>query len=210
MEQMEQGKVAKLRQKIIDDAEAEAREILEQANAEAGVIKDEAEAEVRQIEAEAKAKAEAEAKEHIRRQVSLGELEARKAILADKGNVLEEVFNRALDDLKRRDREGSYALTKGLLLKAVEHGDEEVIMSPDDRSAVGEAFVRDVNSKLKSQGRRGEMTLSEETREIRGGFILRRGRAEINSSYETLLAMLRDEVETEIAKMLFGGSEKSE
>jgi V/A-type H+-transporting ATPase subunit E len=207
---MEQGKVAKLKQKIIDDAEAEAREILEQANAEAKAIRDEAEAEARRIEDEAKAKADAEAKEHIRRQVSLGELEARKAVLAEKGKVLEEVFNRALDDLKRRDREGGYALTKKLMLKAVEHGDEEVIISPEDRSAVGEALVRDINSKLKSDGRRAEITLSEETRDIRGGFILRRGRAETNSSHETLLAMLRDEVETEIAKILFGDNEKSE
>jgi V/A-type H+-transporting ATPase subunit E len=206
---MEQSKVGRLTQKIIDDAEAEAAEILRQAKTEADAAAAEARAQVRKIETEAGSRAQAEAREHIRRQVSLGELEARKGILAEKGEIIEEVFDRALEDIKRKDRESGYGLTKGLLLKAIEHGDEEIIMSPEDRKAVGGAFVSGINSELRKGGKRGDVKLSDETRSMRGGFVLRRGRAEINSTYETLLAMLRDDVETEIATILFGGGRQS-
>jgi V/A-type H+-transporting ATPase subunit E len=70
---------------------------------------------------------------------------------------------------------------------------------------VGGAFVEGLNRELVKAGKRGEVKLSSDTRDISGGFILRRGRAETNGSFDTLLAMLRDEIETEIAEILFGG-----
>jgi V/A-type H+-transporting ATPase subunit E len=201
---MEQGKVTKLRQKIIEDAEAEARTIVDEGAAEAKSILDGARAEADRIAADFKARAIAEAAEHVRRQVSLRELEARKAILTEKGRVIDQVFDQVLEELRRRDREGGHALTRDLLLKAIEVGDEEIITSPEDRESIGKAFIKDLNAELAKTGRRGEVTLSDETRDIKGGFILRRGRAETNSTFETLLSMLRDDVETEVAELLFG------
>jgi V/A-type H+-transporting ATPase subunit E len=120
--------------------------------------------------------------------------------------VIDEVYEQALEELRRRDREGGYALTRDLLFKAIESGDEEIIVSPDDRQAITPAFLESINGELRKAGKRAEVKLAEDTREIRGGFILRRGQVETNSSYETLLAMLRDEVETEVAAVLFGES----
>ena len=206
---MDKGKAAKLRQKIISDAEAEAQKIVGEGEAQAKGIMDEARAQAEKIAAEAKARAQGDAAEHVRRQVSLRELEAKKAILAEKGRVIEEVFSQVLEKLRAKDREGGYSLTKGLLLKAIESGDEEIIVAPEDRKAIPAGLIEGVNSELKKAGKRDEVKLSDETRDIKGGFILRRGRAETNSSFETLLTMLRDDVETEIANILFGGpSEK--
>jgi V/A-type H+-transporting ATPase subunit E len=203
---MEQGKVEKLRQKIISDAEAEAGKIAAEAEAQAGAVLGEARVEADRIAAESRERAESEAKEHIRRQISLRELEARNALLGEKGKMIEEVFEKALDDLRRKDREGGYSLTRDLLFKAIESGDEEIILSPEDRQGITSSFLASLNDELRKQGKRGEIKLAEDTREIRGGFVLRHGRTEINSSFETLLAMLRDEVETEVANILFGES----
>ena len=204
---MEHGKAEKIRQKILNDAQAEARKIMEGAEAEARGIRQEAQARADSIASDYKARARADADEHIRRQLSLRELEARKAILAEKWAVIEEVFDKALASLRERDRQSGYGLTMELLLKAVETGNEEIIMAPEDRQAIDKSFIENLNANLRKAGKRGEVSLSEETRDIRGGFILRRGRTETNSSFDTLLAMLRDEVETEIAEILFGKRE---
>ena len=202
---MESGKAEKLRQKIVTDAEAEAGRIIEEGRAEVGKIKAEADAEVAGIASEFSRKAKAQAEEYIRRQVSLRELEARKAVLTEKGGLIDEIFAKALEELRARDRKGGYALTRELLLGAIEVGDEEIILSSEDRSAVGGTFAEDLNKELVKAGKRGEVKISSDTRDISGGFILRRGRAETNGSFGTLLAMLRDEIETEIAQILFGG-----
>jgi V/A-type H+-transporting ATPase subunit E len=201
---MEQGKIEKLKHKIVSDAEAEAGRITGEGEAQAKTILAEVQAEVDRITAEFKVRAEGEAKEHIRRQVSLRVLAARNALLAEKGKMIEEVFEKALEEIRHRDREGGYSLTRALLLKAIETGDEEIIVSPEDRQAITRAFLESLNGELRKAGKRAEVKLAEDARKIRGGFVLRRGQVEINSSFETLLAMLRDEVETEVAGILFG------
>ena len=206
---MQEDKIEKLRQKIIKDAEDQAARTIGEGEAEAQTILEDAKNQVAGIRADFEARAKAEAEEHIRRQLSLRELEARKAILAEKWRVIDEVFGRALEELRRRDLEGGYSLTKELLLKAIEVGDEEIIMSPEDGQAIGNSFLKDINSKLKAVGKRGEVTLSEQTRDIKGGFILVRGRSEVNSSFQTILSMIRDEVETEVAGILFGQIKES-
>jgi V/A-type H+-transporting ATPase subunit E len=200
---MDGGKAEKLRHKIISDAEAEARRIVEEGEAEAQGVREESDTEVSKIKSEFAGKAKSRAEEYIRRQTSLRELEARKAILAEKGALIDEVFDRALEELRKRDRDGGYALTRKLLLDAIETGDEEILLSPEDRKAVDASFVKNLNAELQKAGRRGEVTISDETRDIKGGFILRRGRAETNASFDTLLAMLRDDMETEVAGILF-------
>jgi len=201
---MEQGKAARLKQKIISDAEAEADKILKEGADEAEALLGAARAEADKITSDFEARAEAEAKEHVRRQVSLRELDARKTVLTEKGKMIDEVFEKVLEELVRQDRDGGHALTRDLLLKAIEVGDEEIIVSPDDRKAIGDSFLESLNNELTASSRRGEVTLSDETRQIRGGFVLRRGRLEVNATFETLLLMLRDDVETEVADLLFG------
>lgn len=201
---MDSGKAEKLRKKIIGDAEAEARKVVEEGEAEASSIKAEAEGRTREIAAEFAEKAASRAEEYIRRQISLRELEARKAILAEKGALIDDVFAKALEELRKRDREGGYALTRKLLLSAVETGDEEIILSREDKQRMDDSFIKGLNTELARAGKRGEITISGETRDIKGGFVLRRGRLETNASFDTLLAMLRDDIETEIADALFG------
>ena len=201
---MEQGKLEKLKRKIIADAESEASKIIEEAKSEASRILDEAKAEASRIKEEFETKAREEAAEHVRRQISLRELEARKAILGEKGKALDEVFEKALEELRRKDRESGYGITWRLLLEAVETGDEEIIIDAEDRKALPPDYLDRLNEELRRQAKRGELKLSEDSRAIRGGFILKRGRSESNSTFDTLLGMVRDDLETEVSQILFG------
>jgi V/A-type H+-transporting ATPase subunit E len=205
---MESGKAEKLKQKIINDAETEARATVEDGQARARKIKAEAEDQARVVASDFDKKAKAHAEEYIRRQISLRELEARKAVLSEKGALLDQVFDQALAKLRERDRKGGYSLTRKLLLGAIEVGDEEIILSGEDRREIGDSFVEDLNRELRKVGKRGEVKLSAETRDIKGGFILKRGRVEVNGSFDTLLEMLRDDIETEVAGILFAGGKE--
>ena len=47
------------------------------------------------------------------------------------------------------------------------------------------------------------LTLSQETREMDGGLILREGNVEINCAFETQLRLLRESMAAEVAGILF-------
>ena len=204
---MEQGKAQKLRDRIIKDAEEEARKIVAGGEAEAAEITGEAKARAAEITGRAEERAVDEAREHVRRQVSIRELDARKALLGEKGRFMDRAFEKAIEEIRRKDVEGGYALTKSLLLKAIETGDEEIVFSPEDKKEVGNSFLADLNRELKSKGLKGEVTIADETRPMEGGFILKSGRKETNATYEVTLEMMRDEAELEISNALFKGAQ---
>ena len=47
------------------------------------------------------------------------------------------------------------------------------------------------------------LTVSEETRPIRGGFILKNGRIEVNCAFETMIRAERERTAGAVAKLLF-------
>ena len=102
----------------------------------------------------------------------------------------------------------SIALLAALAAKAAATGREQLIFSPKDRERVGEQVVAAANEKLSQDGATemlaGQLTLSEETRPMRGGFILSDGEVEVNCAFETLVRLQRSEVSGEVAKALFG------
>jgi V/A-type H+-transporting ATPase subunit E len=200
---MEQGKVQRLRDRIIKDAEEEARNIVAEGEAEAERIADEARGRAAEVTERARGRAESEAREHIRRQISIRELDARKAVLGEKGKLMDQAFEKAMESLRRKDVGGGYALTKSLLLKAIETGDEEIVLSPEDKKGINESFLAGLNKELKSKGLKGKVKVADDTRPMKGGFILRSGRKEINATFESMLAMMRDETELEISDALF-------
>ena len=50
----------------------------------------------------------------------------------------------------------------------------------------------------------GQLTLSDETAGIPGGFILRNGSIEVNCAYDTLIRLQKTETAGQVARQLFG------
>ena len=71
-------------------------------------------------------------------------------------------------------------------------------------SKVGAFLGKVVNSAAAQITGTGLLTLSEETRPIRGGFILADGPVEVNCSFETMLRVRREQLEKPAAEILFG------
>lgn len=181
---------------------------------------DQARAQAQEIEARYASQAEAQA-EAIRRKgeqdaalrqerlVDVAKLEARKALLAAKQDMVGQAFDLALKKLLELPDQEYIALLAKLAVAASRTGREQVIFSQKDRSRYGKQAVTMANEMLaKKAGPRaaesaGMLTLAEEARPMAGGLILRDGRVETNCSFEVLIHLQRDALSAEVARALF-------
>ena len=82
-------------------------------------------------------------------------------------------------------------------------GDETLILNEDGNKIVSKEVVAEINAELKAKGLKGEIKISETIGSFRGGFILEKGGVEINNTFESLVDSLKDQLEFEVAKVLF-------
>jgi len=57
--------------------------------------------------------------------------------------------------------------------------------------------------RLEKRGLYGKLTVSEETRDIQGGVIVKQGDIEANCSVETLTELCRSELASQVADLMF-------
>ena len=191
--------IEKITQRIEADAQAEIDRILSEAREEAdqitGRYKAQAEAEAASLAARNK-KTAAEREERL---VSVAQMEARKVGLAAKQEMVEKAYVRALEKLCAMPDKKYVETVAVLLVQAAPDGLGTVIFAPAERKRIGAEAVALANKKLGN----GKLTLSEETRPIRGGFILKNGNVEVNGTFETLVRFQKGTMASEVAKILF-------
>ncbi|MBS4022270.1 MAG: V-type ATP synthase subunit E [Dethiobacter sp.] len=193
----------KLKSKILSEAEAQADQVLDNARQRTAVAvgKGEQEAAARMKTLLEQARLQAE--ERLRRAKTIADLDARKAILSAKEDMIEDSFKQALERLLNLEAAAYTEILFPMLLAAAQTGREEIIVSPKDSGLYTQDFLDRVNQALIQQGKEGKLTLSGEKREMQGGFILRFGDVEINASFNSILRMQRDQLEPEVAAILF-------
>ncbi len=143
-----------------------------------------------------------EAAQRRQRALSAAELERKRALLAEKQQLISESFQLAVDKLCSLPEEEYVQLLARLAAGAAE-GEAQLIFSPKDRAMVGKKVVQAANRLLEAQGKPGRLTLAEDSRDIRGGLILQTGRVEVNCSFEALAAYSRAELSVQVAEILF-------
>lgn len=148
-------------------------------------------------------KAREDAQEIKRRVRAVAEMEMRKDILAVKQQLIDQVFDQVMEQLKNLSTEEYQNILLNLFIKTVDTGREQVIIASGDQERVNQQFIDRVNQTLIEQGKTGNLTLSGESRDIKGGFILKSGGVEINNSFEAILRMEREELEPKVAEILF-------
>ena len=121
-------------------------------------------------------------------------------------------------------------LLAALLVRASSTGREEVVFSTEDREGAGKAAVARANELLAKEAApelplgdgvvanllnkvaagvsafaqgTAMLAVSEETRDISGGFILKDGRIEVNCTFDALVRAEREQTAGEVAKLLF-------
>ncbi len=151
-----------------------------------------------------------QAEDDKRQRIALEALDTRKGTLDEKRRLLEQVFARAREELVALPAERYRDLLVGTLVSAAEDGAGEVILSPADRERFGDEVVAAANRALERVGVAGALRLSEETREMSGGFVLRAKDVEVNGSLDSQIASRREELEEKMVPILFGESTEAE
>ena len=193
----------KIQAKILEEARALAEANVKRAEEEAAnmikTAREEAEAKRKQIIE----KAELEAAEVKKRIISIAELEARKQKLQAKQEVVDEAFDLALKKFNSLpDNEYQSILIK-MISFCVKTGEEEILLSARDKQRLSPGFIDELNKILHQKGISANLKISDETRDINCGFILKSGDIELNNSFEAIIRMHRDDIEPEVIKTLF-------
>ena len=195
--------IGNLTSKILKDAEVKRDNILAVAEEEKAKILNKKKDEAKTLEATMLEKAKSEAETRKERVISSAELKARNEKLAAKQEVIEEVFSKSVEKLcKLNDREFVKFIKDSILSLDID-GDESLILNNDGQKIVSKEVVEQINTELKAKGLKGEIKISETVGSFRGGFVLEKGGVEVNNTFEALVDSLKDELEFEVAQVLF-------
>lgn len=193
----------KIIERIQNDAQNQVNEIKDRASAAADEIIEKAKADAGALRAQIVEKAKSEAEQRKQRIISTARLDFRKSLLAEKQKAIDAAFQGALGSLINMESAKYQEILKNMILVNIHTGHEEVILSKRDRARLGDNLVRAINRQLSKSGKKASLTLSKDTYDIQGGFVLRRGKIELNSSFESLFKSFRGELESEVSKILF-------
>lgn len=195
--------IEKITARIIEDAEREIAAMQQETEEEVNTLLAQAQTEAEQESMELLIRGRRAAEERRERLSSSADMECRKLELAAKQELLQQSFDAALEELCALPQERYVTLLSALAVEASSSGRERMILSAKDADRLGEELVKAANTALQRAGRRGELTLSEETRPIPGGFILAEGDVELNCAFDTLVRLQREKLEKEVAAILF-------
>lgn len=195
--------IEKLTGRIYEEAEKEASAIIGAAEKEAADItaKFEATASEEYEILEKKGKLAAEQREE--RLASSAKLEAKKLVLEAKQEMVSKAFELALEKLKNLDDDKYVDFLSNLAVEARRSGNEQILLSENDRNKYGTQVVASANKKLQDNGKTANISLSDEAAKIEGGLLLKENNIEMNCSFEMLLRLKKDELATEVSKVLF-------
>lgn len=197
------AKIDGLINKIIEDAEAEREIILKKAEVESNAIIKKKIDEAKEVGSSIIEKANIEAKLKRERIISNTTLKVRNEKLAAKQRVISDIFNEAFDKLCSMSNGDFLNYLKATIISLKIDGDEEIILNTQNREFVDSRFISEINNELITMNKLGNLRISSRIGEFKGGFILEKNGIEINNTFEALINSYRDELEFEVANILF-------
>lgn len=189
-----------LTSKILKDAEERKESILASGEEEKEKILSKKLAKAKELEEEIIKKAKAEAKSKKERILSSASLKVRNDKLSAKQEVIKEVFEKSIEKLSSISGNELLAFIRESILSLGEIGEQTMILNKDGMDVVDLTFMYELNQAL---GEKGNIKLSQEVGNFKGGFILEKDGIQINNTFEALVSSLSDELEFEVARALF-------
>ncbi len=218
--------LSRITDRILDDARAQADEVLARAQEESKKIKNEYAQRAAQIVAECNAQAKSNAAQLVARARSEERTQTRDKLLMLKGEMTSRAFTAAQNELEGlADKQRLSLITRIMIsvLTAEYEAEQERIRMGDTCEGDGERIYeillcrRDLDKlgdELMDSFRRGivgrdmgdltsRVRLSGECAKIGTGLVVRIGDIEINCSVESIIASLRQRLEGDVEKILF-------
>ena len=187
--------------KIISDAKAEADKLLKQAADKQAAEQADADQKLADYNEHTRSLVEKAAEDEKAHILAAARMQIAKDLLAEKRKVLDEVLDKARENVMGLPDDDYKKLMAKLIADAVETGDEEVILDAGE-TRLDTEFNQGVNHSL-GPGSRGNLKLADQKLNLGAGFVLRRDKIKTNVSIDVLLDRARKDLEIELAKDLF-------
>lgn len=189
--------------KIKKDAEVQRDAILAQANENTTLIINKKESVAKKDATDFLEKSKKEAITKRSRILSSANLKVRNDKLVAKQNVISDIFEKAKNELNNMSDDKFKEFITNKVLSSNISGNENIIVNENKKSVLNEAFIKELNAKLIAANKKGELKVSDLNGSFNGGFIIEKDGIEINNTFDSLVDSLRDEMEFEIAQIMF-------
>lgn len=193
--------IDKMTSQILAEANSQADEIRKEAQVEVDKIcqqaKEEAQAMMEQISNKSRTKAIS----YQERMKSAADLRRRTAVLKAKQEIIAHILQKGYDTFCEKEDIEYFKTIEEMLKKFASAQKGKVYFSSRDLKRCPPNFAGTISAIAQSRG--GELELSDQAREIMGGFILSYGGVEENCSFEAIFAARKDELQDAVQKVLF-------
>lgn len=182
--------------RIADEGENAAREIIAAAEAEARALRAEYAKKAEGVREKILVRAGKDAEDAAFRIESAASSDVRRSYLAKKQELISEAFIKAEEKLASLSGDELVLALASLAIRAADGESGELILAEKDASLKEKILAKCSENK--------GITVSEKMHSLGGGFIFKRGNTEINCTFSRLAHELREELQLEIAEILFG------
>ncbi|NLF36081.1 MAG: hypothetical protein GX584_02895 [Clostridiaceae bacterium] len=186
--------------KIINDAKEQADKRLDEAKQKISVMKKAVKEQLDEKKQEQIELAEKEAENIIKRAVANRNLEGKKQLLSVKQKVISKVFETAHVELMNMPENDLLKMYKNLIIGSLEKGKNEIMLNEDDAKAIGQKLIDLLEKDIDSSFR---VSLSSHFIQDDKGVIVRNENIYSNSVFSSILKYKKQELETDIMKILF-------
>jgi len=139
----------------------------------------------------------------VSRLTSTAAMEAKKSVLAMKQETIARVFEETVSRLCTMPEERYVDFLAKQAALAASTGLEEIVFSAKDKAGCAKAVTKAANELLKKRGLLPKLTISEKTGSFRGGLMVKQGDIEVNCTVEKLVELIKGELASQVAEMLF-------
>ena len=191
----------KMKSQILEEAKAAADQQISEAKAQAEQILEEAKAEALKSVESISQKSEHDVANYKERVASSIDLQKRNKILQAKQDMIRNVLDKSLETLESMEADEYFEVVIKLIEKYALAEEGEICFGKADLDRMPANFRERVEKAAAAKG--GKLTLSEEVREIKNGFVLVYGGIEENCTLRAIFDAKRDELADKIHRLLF-------
>lgn len=134
----------------------------------------------------------------ISRRKSVADIDGKKIVLAKKQQLIDGCFEDVVEHIVSMD-EDQYVEFLAAAGKNTGFSEGSLIFNEKEKTSIGRRVVEALNEAVPE----GDFHLAEETRKIKGGYMLQKGQVYINNSVEAMVEDRRRELTSEVAAILF-------
>ncbi|MGM0441148.1 MAG: V-type ATP synthase subunit E family protein [Elusimicrobiota bacterium] len=194
-------RLEKLFQEISKEARKEVEKIREKASSRIDELEKQFKEEKNKYFKEQKAKIDRREALHKQQQITKERLEEKKKILNRKRELIEKVFDIAVEKLKNTAEKKKQKFFKTMLDETVNSG-AEVVRPAGKSSVITESFIKKVNKE-----KNWELKLGSAIKSQSGGFLLEGENSETVVDWKNIKEYLKEKEEDNIIRELFGSND---